>query len=63
MTDDAPRLVTVSEFAAISREHEQSIYRRVRLGQQAGVVRLGPRSLRINVAVALQCAEVSPSAE
>lgn len=35
------RLLTVKEFAHLTREHPLSIYRRVREGRQPGVHRIG----------------------
>jgi len=47
-----PRLLTVQEFAGLVREHPQTTYRRIRLGLQPGVIRLG-RAVRIDWRVAL----------
>lgn len=45
-------LLTVQEFADRVRSHPLTIYRLIREGRQAGVVRVG-RQIRINVTVAL----------
>jgi hypothetical protein len=44
-------LLTVKEYAALIRQHEWSIYRRIREQRQAGVVRCG-RRVRIDIALA-----------
>lgn len=44
-------LLTVKEFAAVTREHVWSVYRRIREGRQPGVVRFG-REIRIDLTVA-----------
>lgn len=44
-------LLTVKEYAEIIRQHEMSVYRRIRLGRQAGVVRFG-REIRIDLVLA-----------
>lgn len=41
-------LLTVKEYAAIVRQHEWSVYRRIREGRQTGVVRVG-RDIRIDI--------------
>ena len=46
-------LVTVKEYAYITRQHEHSIYRRIRERRQPGLLRIG-RSWRID----LTCARV-----
>lgn len=40
--------LTVKEFAFVTRQHEQSIYRRIRQRRQPGVVRFG-REIRIDI--------------
>lgn len=35
------RLLTVKEYAYVTREHPLSVYRRIREGRQSGVVREG----------------------
>ena len=42
-------LLTVKEYASLVREHEMSVYRRIRVGRQVGVVRIG-RTIRIDLA-------------
>ncbi len=44
-------LLTVKEYAALIRQHEWSVYRRIRNGKQRGVVRVG-RDIRIDVTLA-----------
>lgn len=44
-------LMTVKEYAAFVRQHEWSIYRRIRLGTQRGVVRVGG-TIRIDIVAA-----------
>lgn len=44
-------LVTVKEFAYITRQHEHSVYRRIRERRQPGLLRVG-RSWRIDLAYA-----------
>ena len=46
-------LLTVVEFAAKVRQHENTIYRRIREGHQPGAIRVGPRDIRIDLAIAL----------
>jgi len=46
-------LLTVKEFAALVRQHEWSVYRRIREARQPGIVRIG-RYVLIDVAVALR---------
>ena len=41
------RLLTVKEYAYITREHPLSVYRRIREGRQTGVSRVGG-SIRLN---------------
>lgn len=41
------KLLTVKEFAYLTRENPGSVYRRVREGRQPGVKRVG-RSIRLN---------------
>ncbi len=53
---DAPRLVTVAQFADYVGQHVQTVYKRVRLGTQPGVRRFG-RDVRIDIDVALKGAE------
>lgn len=43
--------LTVKEYAALIRQHPLSVYRRIREGRQAGVIRLG-RDIRIDLAIA-----------
>ena len=43
-------LLTVKEYAALLRQHQWSVYRRIRQGRQAGVVRVG-RDIRIDLAL------------
>ena len=47
------QLFTVQEFAALTRVHPRSIYRRIREGRQPGVVEVG-REYRINITIALK---------
>jgi len=35
------RLLTVKEYASVTREHPLSVYRRIREGRQPGVTRVG----------------------
>lgn len=35
------RLLTVKEYAFVTREHPLSVYRRIREGRQPGVTRIG----------------------
>lgn len=49
----AEELLTVKEFAALVREHEWSVYRRIREGRQLGLVRSG-RRVRIDITLALR---------
>jgi hypothetical protein len=38
------RLLTVQEYAYVTREHPLTIYRRIREGRQLGVFRVAPRA-------------------
>lgn len=42
-------LLTVKEFASITHVHPLTVYRRIREGRQAGVVRYGNRDIRIDI--------------
>lgn len=44
--------LTVKEFAFLLRQHPQSVYRRIRLQTQPGVVRFG-REVRIDITGAI----------
>lgn len=48
----AETLLTVQEFADLIRVHPMSIYRRIRLNRQPGVLRFG-RDIRIDTLIAL----------
>lgn len=41
------RLLTVKEYAMLTREHTGSVYRRVHEGRQAGVHRIGSTAIRL----------------
>jgi hypothetical protein len=41
LTQQRDQLVTVKEYAYVTREHPLSVYRRIREGRQAGVHRFG----------------------
>ena len=41
------RLLTVKEYAYVTREHPLSVYRRIREGRQRGVYHIG-RTIRLN---------------
>ncbi len=41
------RLLTVKEYAFVTREHPKTVYKRIRDGRQDGVIRVGG-GLRLN---------------
>lgn len=43
-------LLTVKEYAHLVRCDPMTVYRRIWSGRQAGVVRVGPRDIRIDLA-------------
>ena len=50
-------LMTVQEYADLVRMHPLSIYRRIREGNQRGVVRIG-RHIRIDASKALEMSQM-----
>lgn len=53
-------LLTVKEFAALTRVAERTIYRRLRTARQAGAVRVGG-AWRIDVSLAIRSADACPN--
>lgn len=55
-----PVYLSVKEYAALMRIHPLSVYRRIREGRQAGVVRMG-RDIRIHLETALNPPQKAPA--
>ena len=49
-------LLTVEEFAMVVREHPQTVYSRLRRGEQRGAIKFG-RSWRIDIHLAQEVSE------